>query len=146
MDDIRKSLVNTVEAQRVVVLADACHSGGVSSSGGDKGVRVGQQNEALIRYWAELSKTSPGRVIFTSSDRSEISQESAKWGGGHGVFTWTLLEGLKGAADSDANGIVTLGEAIRYTDQRVRRETRSAQHPTVAGEKYDQNLPMGVVK
>ncbi len=51
-----------------------------------------------------------------------------------------------GAADYDANGIVTLGEVIRYTDEKVRRETKSAQHPSVAGEKYDPNLPMGVVK
>jgi len=62
------------------------------------------------------------------------------------VFTWALLEGLKGAADYDNSGIVTLGEAIRYTDEKVRRETKSAQHPSVAGDKYDSKLPMGVVK
>ena len=146
MDDVKKALANTIEAQRVVVLADACHSGGVAHEVQTRGVRVGETNEAINKYWEELSKTAPGRVIFTSSERSEISQESAKWGGGHGVFTWALLEGLKGAADYDGSGIVTLGEVIRYTDERVRRETKSAQHPTVAGEQYDPALPMGVVK
>ncbi len=144
MDDVKKALANTIEAQRVVVLADACHSGGVANAAGAKGVRVGEQNEAMNKYWAELSKTAPGRIIFTSSDRGEISQESEKWGGGHGIFTWALLEGLRGAADSDKNGVVTVGEAIRYTDEQVRRETKSAQHPSVAGEQYDPNLPMGV--
>jgi len=146
MDDVKKALANTIEAQRVVVLADACHSGGVASDVKTKGVRIGERNEAMVKYWSQLSKTSHGRVIFTSSQSGETSQESAKWGKGHGVFTWALLEGLKGAADSDGNGIVTIGEAIRYTDEKVRRETKSAQHPTVAGDKYDSNLPMGVVK
>ena len=146
MDDVKKALANTIEAQRVVVLADACHSGGVANAGGTKGIRVATRNDAINRYWAELSKTGPGRVIFASSQRDEVSQEDARWGGGHGVFTWVLLEGLKGAADADGDGIVTIGEAIRYTDEHVRRETRSAQHPTVAGEQYDAKLPMGVLR
>ena len=146
MRDIRTALETTIEAQRVVVLADACHSGGVSQEMQTRGVRIGTQNEAINRYWSQLSQTGAGRVIFTSSQAGETSQESAKWGGGHGVFTWAMLEGMKGAADTDGDGIVTLGETIRYTDQRVRRETRSAQHPSVAGEQYDPNLPMGIVK
>ena len=146
MDDVKKALSNTIEAQRVVVLADACHSGGVASETNTKGVRVGERNKAMVKYWSQLSQTSSGRVIFTSSQSGETSQESAKWGRGHGVFTWALLEGLKGAADSDSDNIVTIGEAIRYTDETVRRETKSAQHPTVAGDKYDSKLPMGVVK
>jgi uncharacterized caspase-like protein len=146
MDDIQKALGNTVEAERVVVFADACHSGGVILSGGAKGVRVARQNEALARYWARLGETSPGRVFFTSSRANEISQESERWGEGHGVFTWALLEGLKGKADENEDGVVTLGEAIDYTDEIVRRETNSAQHPTVSGDTHDTGLPLGVVK
>lgn len=41
---------------------------------------------------------------------------------------------------------ITLGEIIRFTDERVRRERKSAQHPSVAGVHFDRNLPMGVVK
>lgn len=137
MDDVQKALRNTIEAQRVVVLTDACHSGGVAQSMKTKGVRLGSSNEAVNKYWSALSETGPGRVIFTSSERGEVSQESAAWGGGHGVFTWALLEGLRGAADSDKDGIVTLGETLRFTNERVRRETKSAQHPTIAGENYD---------
>lgn len=146
MDDVRKALETTIEAQRVVVLADACHSGGVAKNTRTKGVQLGAANEAMNKYWSQLSQTGPGRAIFTSSGRGEVSQESAKWGDGHGVFTWALLDGLKGAADYDRNGIITLGEALRYTDEKVRRETKSAQHPTIAGDQYDPNLPMGVVK
>ena len=146
MHDVKTALQTTIEAQRVVVLADACHSGGVAHNIMSKGVRIGKANEALSTYWEQLARTTPGRVIFTSGERDEVSQESAKWGGGHGVFTWSLLQGLEGAADYDQSGIVTLGEAIRYTDEKVRRETNSAQHPTVSGQQYDSNLPMGVAK
>jgi len=145
MRDVRTALTTTIEAQRVVVLADACRSGGVAHEMTTKGVQVGATNESLNAYFAALARTGPGRVIFTSSERREVSQESPKWGGGHGVFTWTLLEGLKGAADADGNGMVTLGEILSYTDEKVRRETKSAQHPTVTGDQYDPALPMGVV-
>ena len=70
MDDIKKALANTIEAHRVVVLADACHSGGVAGDVKTKGVRIGEQNEAMVKYWSQLSKTAHGRVIFTSNGLS----------------------------------------------------------------------------
>lgn len=141
MWDIATALKRTVAAQRVVVLIDACHSAGATE--GIRGVKIGDQFNA---YFDALAKARPGRVIFTSSEGYEVSREGKKWGGGHGVFTWALLEGLRGKADRDKNGIVTLGEALDYVDITVRRETANEQHPTKAGVRFDRNLPLGVVK
>ena len=64
------------------------------------------------------------------------------WGGGHGVFTYFLLKGLNGDADYNKDGRVTLGELIPYLSEQVRRETRNAQSPTIAG-KFDPALSIG---
>ena len=85
-------------------------------------------------------------MIFTSCEGYEVSREDARWGGGHGVFTWALLDGLKGKADADGDGIVTVGELMDYVDIMVRRETANEQHPARAGVQFDRKLPMGVVK
>jgi len=68
---------------------------------------------------------------------------------GHGVFNWTLLEGLRGEADGFAgerkDGIVSLGEIMEYVDYTVRQETMNEQHPATIGSRFDRNLPLGVV-
>ena len=48
--------------------------------------------------------------MITASDISESSFEDAKWGDGHGVFTYFLLQGLQGEADPNHDGVVTAGE------------------------------------
>ena len=141
MWDLDTALKRTIAAERVVVLVDACHSAGATE--GIRGVKIG---DSFNKYFDQLAKVKPGRVVFTSCEGYEVSREAKKWGGGHGVFTWALLEGLKGKADVNKNGIVTLGEVLDYVDITVRRETANEQHPTKAGVKFDRSLPMGVVK
>lgn len=148
MWNLEAALKRNIEAERVVVFADACHSSGF---GGDVGQRaVGRTpGNPINDYFRKLAETKPGRVIFTSSEGYEVSHESAKWGGGHGVFTWALLEGLHGKADGcdgqPEDGIVSLGEITDYVYEIVRRETMSKQHPVKLGSRFDRNLPLGVV-
>ncbi|WP_282009921.1 caspase family protein [Nitrospina watsonii] len=140
MWDLQTALARFIPSERVVVLVDACHSAGV----GDVATRnIGDEN-VINRYLLELSKAGKGRAIFTASESGELSHESPEWGGGHGVFTWFMLEGLKGSADSDSDGVVSLGEMIDYTSEQVRRATKSSQHPDTSGY-FDRNLPMAVL-
>ena len=69
-----------------------------------------------------------GRAILTSSDVNEVSQESAKWGN-HGVFTWALLDGLKGKADLNGDKLITAGELFQYTRASVQKATNFQQNP-----------------
>lgn len=141
MWDMETALKRYITAERVVVLADACHSGGI---GGETGLRsVGNAN-LINTYLANLQKTKPGRVIITASEANELSREGEEWDD-HGVFTYCLLNGLKGEADSDNNGIVTIAEAFNYVNNKVRRATDSRQHPNIQG-KFDRNLPLAVVR
>lgn len=139
MWDMETALKRYIVAERVLVLADACHSAGV---GGEAGLRsVGNAN-LINTYLANLKKTKPGRAIITASEANQLSREGEEWDG-HGVFTHFLLKGFKGEADSDGNGIITIAEAFKYVYNKVRRATSSQQHPNIQG-KFDRNLPLAV--
>lgn len=140
MWDMETALKRYITAERVVVIADACHSAGV---GGEAGLRsVG--NNLINTYLSNLQKTRPGRVTITASETNELSREGEEWDD-HGVFTYYLLKGLKGEADSDDNGIITIAEAFNYVNNKVRRATNSQQHPNIQG-KFDRNLPLAVTR
>jgi uncharacterized caspase-like protein len=49
-----------------------------------------------------------GRIILTASGANEVSGEDDKLK--HGVFTYFLLEGLRGEADTDKDGMITVDE------------------------------------
>jgi len=143
MWDIETALRRFIKAKRVVVLADACHAGGVGASfdiarRSSRGLRP----NAISAGLHGLTKIAEGVCVITASDASQLSQEGSQWGGGHGVFTHFLLEGLKGNADYSRDGSVTLGELVPYLSEQVRRATHSGQSPTVAG-KFDPALTLG---
>jgi hypothetical protein len=48
--------------------------------------------------------------------------------GGHSIFTWTLLQGLQGLADTDGNGAITASELGAYISPIV----SSVSHQTPA--------------
>jgi uncharacterized caspase-like protein len=137
MWDIETALKRFIPARRVVVIADACHSGGVGASF-DLARRAvdGTRVNPIASGLQSLSKVGDGIAVISASDEKQLSAEGARFGGGHGVFTYFLIEGLKGAADYNRDARVSLGELIPYLSENVRRETQSAQSPTVAG-KFD---------
>lgn len=143
MWDIETALKRFVQAKKVVVIADACHAGGVGeafeiSRRANRSIEVNPISYGL----QNLSQVGDGVAVITASDEKQLSQESKDWGGGHGVFTHFLLKGLEGEADYNRDAEVTLGELIPYLSEQVRRATRNAQSPTVAG-KFDPALSIG---
>jgi uncharacterized caspase-like protein len=143
MWDIETALQRFVKAKKVIVIADACHTGGV---GQPFAVARRAQRDLLVNPistgFQNLAKVGDGVAVLSASDTDQFSQEDKKWGGGHGVFTYFLVKGLSGEADYNADGRVTLGEIIPYLSESVRRETHSAQSPTVAG-RFDPAMSIG---
>ena len=140
MWDIETALKRYIKARKVVVIADACHAGGVGhgydlarrDNRGIAGVAV----QAVSHGLESLSNVADGVCVISASSQSQLSREGQQWGGGHGVFTHFLLTGLQGEADYNRDGRVTVGEVTTYVSEKVRRETNSAQSPIVAG-RYD---------
>lgn len=124
MSELRRYIDQNVKSRRVVLLMDACHSAGLST----EGTRDVANNLANL-YFEKLLYQQEGRAIITSSDVNEPSRESRKWGNGHGVFTYYVLEGLKGSADSNGDRLVSVGELFRYVRQKVRLDTDFQQNP-----------------
>lgn len=142
MWDIETALSRFIKAKRVVVIADSCHSGGVGESFGRATRGVGGViANPISSGLQELSNVSAGICVISASGENQLSQESQEWGGGHGVFTHYLLEGLHGKADYTSDGLITLGELVPYLSEQVRRATRNAQTPIVAG-KYDPGMAL----
>lgn len=126
MTELQETLDQRVRAQRVVVFIDTCHSAGLS---GEALVTTRGVENNLINLYASRLFNEGGRAVLTSSDVNEVSREDRRWGGGHGVFTWFLLEGLRGAADADADRFVTAGELFAFVRHRVRLATDLKQNP-----------------
>jgi uncharacterized caspase-like protein len=122
-----------VPGQKLVFI-DSCHSEGVS---GRKTRAV--DNNQLVRDLMDNST-----VIFTSSRGSELSQESREYG--HGLFTWAIMQGMKGEADLIRDGKITMKELDTYVSERVPALTGGAQHPTTTTPDGYINFNVAVLK
>lgn len=109
-----------------VAVVDACHSGALTQ---EKGASA-----APLDFEVPRAGPADGVAILTSASAGEPAQESAAIGGSY--FTHHLTQGLRGPADGDGDGRVTLGEAFRFAYQRTLSATAGAgvptQHPTYA--------------
>jgi hypothetical protein len=92
-------------AQVRVAFVDACESGSLART------RGGQPVEA-IALSVDDSLTMSGLAVITSTGPLSVARESASFGGG--IFSRALLTGLRGSADADTDGQITLEEAYRY--------------------------------
>lgn len=93
-----------------LAVLDACQTGAIS------GVK-GAEPVADFSYNSVDMLQTAGIAVLASSSGSELSQESPTLGAS--IFTHHLVTGLRGAADGDADGRVTLSEAYRYAYDRT---------------------------
>ncbi len=113
-----------LNAKRLLLIADACHAGGFAPES-SKTV-----TPSLNKLMGEF-RDSSGRVIITSSKPDEYSLELPELK--NAVFTHCLLRGLRGKADRNRDGIVTVREAYEYVYDRTKDLTSGAQHPQFEG-------------
>lgn len=114
-------LLGRLRAKRVVLVLDACFSG--AAGGRSLGGRWRTvPNEQVFQ---RIAASGRGRVVLAASDGDELATEPVALG--HGVFTYFLLEGLRGAADlppyGNDDGLINVDEAHLYTSRRVREAT-----------------------
>jgi len=139
MSDLQDVFDRILKAKHVITLIDSCHSYGIS------GERFGAKQNNLANQYLERYASKADRAVITASDVSELSLEGEQWGGGHGVFTYFVLQGLKsGEADANKDGTVTAGELFSYLGEKVSQATNHQQNPrAVPG--LAQNLPLSGV-
>jgi uncharacterized caspase-like protein/tetratricopeptide (TPR) repeat protein len=122
--------VQTIPARKGLVLTDTCHSAGVQLAGRG-GEATTRANTLLID---QLKKSDAQGVGYLwAADQTEVSLEDPELnqgqGQGHGVFTYFLLEGLRGNADQNVDGVVTFDELKKYVREKVAAYTDNKQNP-----------------
>jgi hypothetical protein len=125
-----RELVEGSAAHAKVIVLDACHSGA------QIGKEPVQMTEGFIRRVFEQAR---GIAVLASCERGQVSWEFPQER--CSVFTYYLLEGLRGKADLDDKGFVTVGDISRYVSDQVqnwaathaREQTPTLQY-TVAGD------------
>ena len=127
MWDVKTALRRQIAAERVLVIADACHSAGTAD-----GDVVGGSGSNQIAGGFQGLFTPSRRLMMTAADTNEFSLEDERWGG-HGVFTHFMLDGLRGAGDLNDDGIVTFTELFEHVNESVRGATNGRQNPQRSG-------------
>jgi tetratricopeptide (TPR) repeat protein len=106
--DYLNDVVNTLSAKtkaKVIVITDACHSGKMNEKKFKGNFFVGEQ----------LMLKKQNEIRMASSKPDQLSNEKTDWGGGRGVFSYYLLNGLQGGmADADNDKTVNVGELKNY--------------------------------
>jgi len=108
LDEVNRVL-SECQADSKILILDACHSGAVKDKGG-YGTMTSDFKDTAFTAVA-------GKATLSSSGLNESSYDYDEKR--HSAFTYFLLEGLKGKADSNADNIVTLMEIGDYVKTEV---------------------------
>lgn len=128
MSELGEVVGTQVKGKWKVLITDACHSGAITPEDDPAAL-----NKNLLDLHSSL-------FSLTASRDREQSFESAEWGGGHGIFTYYVVQGLHGAADTNGDGVVTADELAEYVHSNVRQATSGRQNPTSERGSFDPNM------
>ena len=112
---------------KVVLVSDACRSGSLA----EKPFRGASATTAA------MAQLFTGTIKLLACEAQQLSYESPSLGGGRGLFSYYLVEGMKGQADYNENRFVDLFELERYVQDQVRRASKGKQHPFRQGGSSD---------
>ena len=109
LDDTMAVILNQFNGH-VVVILDSCFSGGMPNS-----LSKVKAEKFTKEFMDDIS--SPGRIILMASKENEESWEYLPIG--HGLFSFYIISGLCGSADSNNDHTITAEETFYYTKPNV---------------------------
>ena len=133
-----KEYAQSINAQKQIFILDACQSAGALESVTERGVA---EEKAI----AQLAR-STGTFWITSTGSNQFASEFEKLG--HGIFTYSLIEGLDGKADTNADKKLTIRELSTYIENKVPELSEqlkgTAQYPSAYS--FGNDFPIAVYK
>jgi WD40 repeat protein len=123
-----------IKACKKLLIFDACHSGAAIEK--DLLRSFNPQEAAFLR-----NSRASGWLMLASSLANQVSREFSDLG--HGLFTFSLLDGMNGGADANQDGRVSTLELNAWLSSKVESLSRSkgipAQRPVSSsrGEAFD---------
>jgi hypothetical protein len=117
------SKIEHIEAQKLMVFLDCCHSGGVPA------LKAAEESFTKSHMPPELDALDmgSGRVVVTSSHEDEFSYT----GDPNSVFTAVLLEAMSGKGAVAADGYARILQVLIYLFEEVPKRAAGEQHPFV---------------
>lgn len=148
------ALLDAIPAKQMMVFLDCCFSGGFG--GARVFSAVNQRSMEEDREMVEALARGDGRVVITASGAGEEALETVA--AGHGIFSYHLIEGLKGPVSIVKSSRIGVLDLFTYVMERVVDEAKLLQaiqtptlygsisgSPTLAvlspGEKYERYFP-----
>jgi hypothetical protein len=149
VNDLRSSCISEIElsvalkaiqSARLLILLDACHSGGAVIFKGSERSQALQSgfDEKSLQHLAE----GIGRVAIASSRSTETSLVMP--GASNSVFTQHLLEALKGEIPSRGDGFVRVFQVFEHVAMAVPHATAERQHPIFKASDIESNFPVAL--
>ncbi|MCF7875899.1 PKD domain-containing protein, partial [Candidatus Bipolaricaulota bacterium] len=139
-DDIFANSVSNIPSDQVAIFLDSCYAGGATKT--VKGYTLEGQKDFPTKndVFSDFDDLE-GMALFAASKEDQRSYEpnteELKEQLGHGVFTYYLLQGLRGEADTDNDGTITIDELRSYVAPNVEEFTEenfpTPQTPKVKG-------------
>ncbi len=120
-----EDIFSRIKSKILIFIIDSCFSGAAETGVRTQGLTRGVTSPDPLRRLAK----GEGRVILTASGANQLALEKEEYK--HGVFTYFLLKGLNGDADSDKDGLISIEEISHYIKKEVGNETNNRQIPKV---------------
>jgi hypothetical protein len=104
-----KETLNKSLARKKLIAIDACHSGST----------IGRSSSAAMSksFLEEMFSKAEGFAVLSSCKIGQLSYDFPEKN--HGVFSYYLLEALRGSADSDNDCIITVPDANNYVARKL---------------------------
>jgi tetratricopeptide (TPR) repeat protein len=132
MEDIRQLFEKQLAGvRRLILYVDVCRAGKIGQITLDYGAtnRVTEHLETGDNFFGMLA-----------AQGGQSAVEGINYGGGHGAFSYFLINALNGDADLNHDGRVTMTELVRYVRDKVEESTGSQQVPKQIGELDDRRI------
>lgn len=119
---LRDLLFQRVKAGKIMLLMDACHSGGLGSSAVQP-LMASRTEMFSTRDFRTMMEATQQELadrsiyVITSCADQETSLEARDIR--HGLFTHWLIQGIDGAADSNEDAILTMDELFGFVENQV---------------------------
>src|ERR1700733_12089519 len=123
------------KVRRVLLFVDVCKAG-----------TIGTIHNTTVASNVQMLGDIQGDLFGLLASRPrEVSLEGPEFGGGHGVFSYFVMKGLQGSADTNHDGVVDADELIKYVSEQVPMATMNKQHPREFGT-YDNMMRLSDTK
>ncbi len=144
-DDELSTALKQIRAKRILVILDACHSGGAANL---KSVPVNKQTSNL-RYSEKSMKLlseGQGRVIMASSRETEVSYILP--GDNNSVFTKHLLNAMQGQCVTTGDGVIRVFDLFNHVSMKVNSDVvhrcGEEQHPQFKAHNLEDNFAIAL--